>query len=53
MKEAGLDVGENRISAVIVGIPKREAVFAQLVAQKRDQRKLHAAKIPGESVLRR
>ena len=51
MKEARLDIREDRISAVIVGVPKREAILAQLIAQKRDQRKLDAAKIPWESVL--
>ncbi len=51
VKEARLDVRVDRISAVIVGVPKREAAFAQLVAQKRDQRKLNAAKIPRKRVL--
>src|SRR5580658_9154830 len=50
VKKTGLDVRENRIAAICVRIPQSETVFTQLVAQNRDQRNLHAAKIPREGV---
>ena len=50
MKETGLDIRVDRISAVVVWVPKREAILAQFVSQERNQGKLHSAKIPGKSV---
>ena len=52
MKEAGFDVGKDRVAAVGERTPQSEAAAAQLVGEVGNHRQLDPAKIPGEDVLR-
>src|SRR5579875_130295 len=52
MKKAGVDVGEDRVAAVVVRVPESELVLAELAGEEGEQGKLHAAKIPREQVRR-